>query len=49
MNGREVGRGSKLLTDSAKKLPTWRKGVSKIRKKLLTLFVDGPKSKGKEI
>ena len=34
--------GSKLSTDSTKKLPTWGREVSKIRKKLPTSFMNGP-------
>ena len=38
---RGVKNWSKMLSDGTKKLLTWRKGVSKIRKKLSTLFIDG--------
>ena len=37
-----VKNWSKLATDSTEKLPTWGKGVSKIRKKMLKLFMNGP-------
>ena len=33
-----VKNWSKLLTDSSEKVPTWRKGVSKIQKKCLLLL-----------
>ena len=40
--GGGVKNWSRLPSDSTKKLPTWGRRVSKIRKKLPTSFMDGP-------
>ena len=43
--GGGVKNWSKLPTDTTKKLASWGRGVSKIRKKLPTSFIDGPSKK----